>query len=184
MGDSSRKISDTTASTILDTLADLPKFVEEVLSVTAHELSEIIEKAKGAPADSLPKLELEGSSEPGDKAGDQSANATDGQAKTEVDMAKIRQTSREIAEKANEDLITKDQFNEVIEQFPDKSSRSLALEIMEQSAPNLTRRGVDQQLSGVLSQIEATGAKKITIAVLGESTSGKALSYLARLNTK
>jgi hypothetical protein len=191
MGEKSLPVGDQTSSNPLDTIAEVPKLVEEVLRLTAREVVEIFDTVKKAASEALPQLELTRASDEKPKATDatdaskdKAATATDAKDKPQLDTERIKQISREIAQKNGEDLIGRDAFHDLFSQFSDHRKRALALEIMEQSGPNLTRKNLDQNLADVMKQIESTGAKRVTIAVLGENTSGKALGYLARLNTK
>lgn len=191
MGEKSLPVGDQTSSNLFDTISAVPKLVEEVLGLTAREVVEIFDSVGKTASEALPQLELTRASNEKSKAIDATdagkhkvATATDAKDKPQLDTERIKQISGEIAQKNGEDMIGRDAFDELFSQFSDNRKRALALEIIEQSGPNLTRKNLDQNLADVMKQIESTGAKRVTIAVLGENTSGKALAYLARLNTK
>lgn len=124
----------------------------------------------------------------GDNVTDRNRPITDAPVRAKdqpVDPARIKQVSEELAEIQNRPPIGKDQFLELMDKISPQD-RGLALELLEQSIPNLHRKALDGQLDKLQQQIgnlQAQGVRKITVVASEENSSGAALAYLLRTNT-
>ena len=124
----------------------------------------------------------------GDNVTDRNRPVTDAPVRAKdqpVDPARIKQVSEELAEIQNRPPIGKDQFLELMDKIPPQD-RGLALELLEQSVPNLHRKALDGQLDKLqqqISSLQTQGVRKITVVASEENSSGAALAYLLRTNT-
>jgi predicted NAD-dependent protein-ADP-ribosyltransferase YbiA (DUF1768 family) len=146
-----------------------------------------------AEASAAPELRLKTSDAPDERLKTSDATAEtprqgDAASRRQVDPERIKELTAEIAAAQNRPPIGKEQFSEILNKFPasDKEGRALAMEVMEQSVPNMHRRALDVQLQKLSQQIEdlsANGTKEITVVALSDDSAGKALGYLLKTNT-
>lgn len=133
------------------------------------------------PADAEQRVE-------GDNVTDRNRPVTDAPVRARdqaVDPARIREVSEQLAEIQNRPPIGRDQFLELLDKVPPQD-RGMALELLEQSIPNLHRKALDGQLDKLQQQIgklQEQGVRKITVVASEENSSGAALAYLLRTNT-
>lgn len=104
-------------------------------------------------------------------------------APVEVKPERIKEVSKELAERQNRPQIERESFNRLLDQVP-AADRKLAIQVLEASTPNEHRKILDYQLEQLTKQLKELrpGAEKITVVAMGDDESSKALGYLLRTN--
>ncbi|HNB21011.1 MAG TPA: hypothetical protein PKZ32_01250 [Candidatus Melainabacteria bacterium] len=103
---------------------------------------------------------------------------------TRFDPARIRDFAKELEAKFTDRPITPEQFRQVFDGMSDADKR-LALELLEQSAPNMHPRKVDAQMAALAKRLQSMPNIKeegVKVFTLSGDTSGNALGYLLKNN--
>ncbi len=102
-----------------------------------------------------------------------------------MDLERIKKIAAQFSESTREIPITREQFESIFKNLSE-ADRKIALEIMEQSAPNMTPRALDEQLRSLQSQLDkidpALRKEGITVFTLKGDDTGAMMAQLLRKN--
>ncbi len=102
-----------------------------------------------------------------------------------LDTARIKEISKAFSDGTKEVPLSKEQFESIFKGMSE-ADRKLALEIMEQSAPNMTPRALDDQLRNLQKQFDkldpALRKDGITVFTFKGDDSGEMMAQLLRKN--
>ena len=148
----------------------------------AYGLSHQVKEGGDATSGTRPKVD-DAPVRAKDTPGDQPVKPYDPAEK--MDLERIDRITKKFSEGTREVPITKAEFEDMFKGFSE-ADRKLAMEVMEQSAPNMTPRALDDQLRNLQAQLDkidpALRKEGITVFSMGGNDSAEMLAQLLRKN--